>query len=124
MPTKKTSAPRFQSVEDYLASLDATKAKTLKSVIDLIITEFPGLEAKISWNVPQIHRNGKYVFGLAALKNHLTLAPWSPAVMHQFHAMLAKKFVTNKHCFQIPVDWQLDRELLKKLVHARLAELD
>ena len=44
------------------------------------------------WNVPTIHRNGK--------------------------------FVVFKNCFQIPVDWKIDRKLVKDLVHARLDELD
>jgi hypothetical protein len=34
------------------------------------------------------------------------------------------KFVLFKNCFQIPVDWEIDRELGKDLVRARLAELD
>jgi len=48
------SSPRFNSVEEYLASVDPTKARTLRSVIDLILAEFPELESKISWNVPTI----------------------------------------------------------------------
>jgi hypothetical protein len=35
-------SPKFNSVEEYLASLDATKASTLRSVIDLILAEFQG----------------------------------------------------------------------------------
>jgi hypothetical protein len=34
------------------------------------------------------------------------------------------KFVGFKNCFQIHVDWKIDRELVKDLVRARLAELD
>ena len=34
------------------------------------------------------------------------------------------KFVLFKNCFQITVDWETDRELVKDLVRARLAELD
>jgi hypothetical protein len=34
------------------------------------------------------------------------------------------KFVVMKNCFQIPVEWEIDRELVKDLVLARLAELD
>ena len=117
------SSPRFNSVEDYLASVDPTKEKTLRSVIDLILAQFPELECKISWNVPTIHRKGKYVAGLAAYKNHLTLAPWSPRVIEDFKMRLGK-FVVFKNCFQIPVDWEIDRELVKDLVRARLAELD
>lgn len=35
-----------------------------------------------------------------------------------------EKFVLFKNCFQIPVDWKIDRKLVKDLVRARLAELD
>ena len=115
--------PRFNSVEDYLASLDPTKEKTLRSVIDLILTQFPELESKISWNVPTIHRSGKYVAGIAAYKQHLTFSPWSPRVIAAFKGRLGK-FVLFKNCFQVPIDWEIDRELVKDLVRARLAELD
>ena len=126
---KTVNSPRFNSVADYLASVDPTKAGTLRSIIDLILAEFPELESKISWNVPTIHRQGKYVAGICAYKHHLTFAPWSPRVMEDFKGpsrtggRLAK-FVVMKNCFQIPVDWEIDRELVKDLVRARLAELD
>ena len=117
------TSPRFNSVEEYLVSQDPSKERTLRSVIDLILAEFPELESKISWNVPQIHRNGKYVVGVAAFKHHLTFAPWSPRVIENFKARLGK-FVVKANCFQIPVDWEIDGKLVKDLVRARLAELD
>jgi len=117
------SSPKFSSVEEYLASLDPAKEKTLRSIIDLILTQFPQLESKVSWNVPTIHLKGKYVVGLAAYKGHLTFSPWSRHVIEDFKVRLAK-FVVFKNCFQIPVDWKIDRKLVKDLVRARLAELD
>ena len=118
------SSPRFDSVEEYLASLDdPTKALTLGSIIDVVLTQFPELEPKIAWNVPNIHRNGTYVVGLAAAKNHLTFSPWSPRVIEDFKVRL-ETFVVLKNVFQIPVDWEIDSELVKDLVRARLAELD
>jgi uncharacterized protein len=122
-------SPKFNSVEEYLASLDATKASTLRSVIDLILAEFPELESKISWNVPTIHRKGKYVAGICAYKHHLTFSAWSPRVIEDFKGPSRTggrlgKFVVWKNCFQIPVDWKIDRKLVKDLVRARLAELD
>jgi uncharacterized protein YdhG (YjbR/CyaY superfamily) len=117
------SSPKFNSVEEYLASVGPTKEETLRSVVDLILTHFPELESKLSWNVPTIHRNGKYVVGLAAYKNHLTFSAWSPRIIEAFKVRL-EKFVVMKNCFQIPVDWKIDGELVKDLVRARLAELD
>ena len=120
---QKTKSSKFNSVEEYLASQDPTKERTLRSVIDLILTEFPELESKIAWNVPNIHRNRKYVVGICAYKHHLTFAPWSSRVIKHFKVRLGR-FVVWKNCFQIPVDWEIDRELVKDLVRARLAELD
>jgi len=120
---KEMKPQKFKSVEEYLASQDPTKARTLRSVIDFILAQFPELESKISWNVPTIHRNGKYVVGLAAFKHHLTFSAWSPRVIEDFKVRLGK-FVVWKNCFQIPVDWKIDRKLVKDLVRARLAELD
>lgn len=120
---KKASSPGFNSIEDYLASVDPVKAKTLGSIIDFILSEFPELESKVSWNVPTIHRSGKYVAGLAAYKNHLTFSPWSPRIIEDFKVRL-EKYVVFKNCFQIPVDWKMEKKLVKDLVRARLDELD
>lgn len=99
------------------------KERTLRSVIDFILTQFPELESKISWNVPTIHRNGKYVAGICAYKHHLTFSAWSPGVIEDFKPRL-ERFVVMKNCFQVPLDWKIDRKLVKDLVRARLDELD
>ncbi len=117
------STPRYSSIDDYLAAQDATKAQTIRSVLDFILTQFPELESKISWNVPTVHRHGKYVAGLAAYKKHLTFSPWSPQIIQDFKPRLTN-YVVFKGTFQIPVDWKLDQKLLRDLVRARLAELD
>ncbi len=75
------SSLKFESIEEYLSSQDSAKEKTLRSVIDFILTQFTELESKISWNVPTIHRNGKYVVGVCAYKNHLTFSAWSPRII-------------------------------------------
>ncbi len=117
------AATKYASIEDYLAAQGPVKARTIGTVIGYILGEFPELAAKMAWNVPQIHRDGKYVVGLAAYKNHLTFSPWSVRVMDNFRDSLAG-YVVFKNCFQVPVDWQIDRVLLSDLVRARLAELE
>lgn len=116
-------ARKFESVEEYMASLDPAKEKTMRSIVGFILAQFPELESKISWNVPTIHRKGKYVAGIDAHTNHLTFSAWSPHVIEEFKPRLSE-FVVFKNCFQIPVDWEVDGELVKDLVRARLAELD
>lgn len=116
---------KFESIDDYLASLDETKANTLRTLIGLVSEEFPQLECKLAWNVPQFHRDGTYVFGIGALKNHLDINPWSGAVMDEFRERLtAEGYDVTKHLVKIPVDWTIDRDLVVGLIEARLNEID
>ena len=127
---KETKSPRFNSVQEIFSLTGPCESKDpLRSVIDLILTQFPELESKISWNVPTIHRKGKYVAGICAYKYHLTFSARSPRVIEDFKGPSRTggrlgKFVVWKNCFQIPVDWKIDKKLVKDLVRARLAELD
>lgn len=117
--------PRFASLDEYLESVAPVQAATLRAVLDFVLDEFPNLEVKLAWNVPQLHRNGDYVFGASALKKHLSLAPWSEAVIDTFRARLETDgYVVKRNLFQVPDDWTIDRKLLRELVEARIAELD
>lgn len=119
------STPRYSSVEDFLTSVGTPKGQTIKAILDFILAEFPGLELKMAWNVPHIHRDGKYIVGISAAKNHLTFSPWSAQVLEEFKGEgRLEGYVVFKNCFQIPVDWDIDRDLVKDLVQARLAELN
>lgn len=118
------SSSKFNSIDDYLASLGSPKEETLKGVINVILTSFPGLECKLAWNVPQVCQGSDYVFGVSALKNHLALAPWSIEVIAAFKGRIESEgYVVKKNLFQVPVEWKIDEELLRKLVKARLVEL-
>ena len=116
------ASPRFTSVDDYLASLDRPKQQTLRSVLDGIQRDFPSSQSKLAWNVPQVQIGGKYVFGVSAAKGHLSLAPWSEAVMADFSTRLAG-YETTKGLIRVPVDWDVDHELIRDMILARLAEL-
>ena len=116
------AAARFESVDDYLASLGSPKGETLGTIVRFITKSFPGATVKLAWNVPQVQIDGAYVFGVSAAKEHLTLAPWSTAVLEAFLPRLTG-FIVNKGTFQIPVDWAVDESLIRDLVSARLAEV-
>ncbi|MFM5905745.1 MAG: iron chaperone, partial [Micrococcales bacterium] len=98
------------------------KRSTLLATRATILELEPALEQVIAWNTPQFKFNGKYVFGLAAFKNHLTFSPQSAAVM-EAHANDLTDYVTSKSSFQFAVDQPLPKELLAKLIKARLAEV-
>ena len=117
----------LNSVQEYLDSLSIDsvsigKADTIKKILRFVTNEFPDLEIKLAWNVPTIHKSGQYVVGVAAYKHHITFSVFSKRVI-QNHSALLDSYKSFQNCFQIPVNWELDEELIRTLVAARLVEI-
>ena len=115
-------ATTFATIPEYLAHHGPIKGQTMQTILDVITQNFPELSTKIAWNVPHVYVSKTYVFGMSAAKNHLTLNPWSTAVMTDF-APRMEGYVVAKTTFHVPVDWQVDHTLICALVRARLTEV-
>lgn len=116
-----TTSKRFSTPKQYFAQLDPQKKKTAESIFAAITETYPKLELVIAWNQPMLSIEGKYVFGLSASKNHLTLNPFSSDVLESMESKLSG-YTVNKKTFIVPVDWKVDAALLRAMVKARLAE--
>ncbi len=66
--------------------------------------------------------DGQYVLGVDMATNHLLLLPLSTDVITEFADRL-EAYQTQKKTIRVPVDWDVDRDLLLDLVAARVAEL-
>ena len=116
-----TTSKRFSTPKQFFAQLDPQKKKTAELIFSTIMEKFPKLELVIAWNQPMLRIDGKYVFGLSASKNHLTLNPFSSDVLESMESKLAG-YTVNKKTFIVPVDWKVDANLLRTMVKARIAE--
>ena len=117
-----TSSSRFASYEEFLASVDAEKAKTIKKIFKVIQSEYPETELAIAWNQPMLRIGKNYIFGVSATKNYLLLAPWSKDVLADFADHLSE-YTVNKKTIEVPSNWKVDSELLQGMAGARLAEI-
>lgn len=118
-----TTARRFDTPDDLLASLEPTKAGTIRAILTAITDRFPDLELVVAWNQPMLRHGTSYVFGVSAAARHLTLGPWGDDPIGRFSDRLTG-YEVNKKTIKVPVDWQVDADLLCDMVAARLAELD
>jgi len=114
-----TTSKRFSTLDEYLKEHDEVKRKKVKEIFSVIQKQFPKLELVIAWNQPMLKYQNSYVFGLSVAKNHLTLAPFNPAVLESLQEQLAS-YEVNKKTFKVPIDWKVDRTLLKNLITATL----
>lgn len=113
---------KYEDIDDYFASQDETKAATLRRILDVISSSFPYSTLKLAWNTPQVQIEGQYVFGMSLAKNHISLAPWSELAMVNFADRLTP-YESTKGLFHVPVDWDVDAQLITDLIEARMAEL-
>lgn len=116
------SAKRFESVDEYLAQFDETKRQTAINIFATIMKKFPDTELVIAWNHPMLKFEGQYVLGLSIHAKHILLGPWGDEIISKFEKRLSD-YETNKKTFKVPVDWQIDTELLQVIARARIAEI-
>ena len=113
------SSKRFNTMAEFLKTVDPKQATTIKKIFSEIKKKYPKLESVIAWNKPMLRSGDKYIFGVAATRNYLLIAPWDAKVIK-----LAKKelvgYKVNKKTIQVPSDWKVDSKLLIKLVSLNL----
>lgn len=112
-----TSARRYNTVDDYLAEHDPVKQRTARSILSAITQAYPEAEVVIAWNQPMVRIEGKYVFGLGIFARHILIAPYDSAVIERFRDRLTG-YTLNKKTIRVPVDWEVDPQLLEDMVAA------
>lgn len=117
-----TSSKKFETIDDYLAPLDATKTKTVRAIFRAITKQHPEFETVIAWNQPMLRRGKDYVFGLSVQTNHILLASWAENSVEKLSKEL-QGYKCNKKTVQVPIDWKIDTALLYAMIDLRLKEL-
>jgi uncharacterized protein YdhG (YjbR/CyaY superfamily) len=117
---KGKGAPK--DVDEYLAGVPEPARGTLNKIRAAIRSAAPpeATEA-ISYGMPAFKYNGVLVW-FAAFSNHCSLFP-TAAVIEAFKNEL-KSFSTSKGTIQFPTDKPLPTALVKKLVKARVAQIE
>jgi uncharacterized protein YdhG (YjbR/CyaY superfamily) len=110
-------------VDAYLAALEEPKRSTLEALRRTILEVAPDAEQVISYRVPAFKVGGKTIAGFAAFKNHLSYLPFSGSVIPRLADELTG-YSGTKSALHFPVDEPLPKPLVRKLIAARLEELD
>jgi uncharacterized protein YdhG (YjbR/CyaY superfamily) len=119
------SSRRFDTHDEWLAQQDPDAASTVSAVFAAIHARVAGLEPVIAWNQPMLRNEAGYVIGCSAASRHVSINPFSVAVMDRFRDRLGAipgGSVTS-HLFSVPFGWVPDHDLVARVVEARLAEL-
>ncbi len=111
-----------QSVDDYLAGVPDPARSTLNKVRAAIRSAVPPEAAEtISYGMPAFKYKGVLVW-FAAFSNHCSLFP-TASIVEAFKDEL-KDYSTSKGTIQFPTDKPLPAALVRKLVKARVAQVE
>jgi uncharacterized protein YdhG (YjbR/CyaY superfamily) len=117
----KRSAPP-KSVEEYLAGVAEPARSTLKKVRAVIRSAVPPETTEtISYGMPVFKYKGSLIW-FAAFSDHCSLFP-TTSVIRAFKNEL-KDYQVSKGTIRFPADKPLPAALLKKMVKARVAEVE
>ncbi len=111
-----------KTVDEYLAGIPEPTRSTLQRVRAAIRSAAPpGATETISYGIPAFRYNGVLVW-FAAFSKHCSLFP-TASVIAKFKNEL-KGYTISKGTIQFATDKPLPAQLIKKMVKARVAEIE
>jgi len=125
-PASRTSAAKRsgaqKDVDEYLARVPEPARSTLNKIRAVIRSAAPPeTTERISYGIPAFKYEGVLVW-YAAFSDHCSLFP-TAAIIEMFKKDL-QGFVTSKGTIQFPTDRPLPGAVVKKIVKARVAQIE
>ena len=110
-------------VTAHLKKFDKPQRDALQAVRQTIAEVLPDAEEVIKYGIPTFTINGKGVFGFDGFKKHNSLFPYSGS-FNEIHKDELQGYEMTKSAIHFEVDKPFPKTLLKKLVKARLHQME
>jgi len=111
------------TIDAILAALPADQREAMQALRETIAAAAPEAAEAISYGMPAFRYRGRSLVYYAAFKAHCSLFPASGAVIAAFRDELAG-FSTSKGTLKFTPQHPIPAELVTRIVHRRVAEID
>jgi uncharacterized protein YdhG (YjbR/CyaY superfamily) len=111
------------TIDDFLTGLSSDRRAAFERVRLLAESEAPDAEQGKSYGMPALRYRGRPLVGFAEAKDHLSLFPFSPAVIDQLRTRLGG-YSLSKGTIRFSADHPLPDEVVLDVVRLRKAEID
>ncbi len=112
-----------KAVDEYISRVPEPARSTLIRMREAIQRAVPEATEAITYQIPTFKYRGRSLVAIAAFKNHCSLFPMSGAVIEKFKDEL-EGFHTSKGTLHFPVDKPPSATLMKKIIKARMTEIE
>lgn len=109
-------------VDDYLADVDEPRRAQLRRIRQLVWESVPDVVEAKSYGVPAFKVDGRPLLGFSAAKQHLSLYPFSPAVVEALQDDLTGYDVA-KGTIRFAAENPISDQLVRSMIALRLAEI-
>jgi uncharacterized protein YdhG (YjbR/CyaY superfamily) len=113
----------MSALDDYLAGLPQEQREALVRVRAVVERVAPDAEEGVSYGMPAYLHAGRPLLGFRAAKKHLSVFPFSPAVVEAVKDRL-EGFDLSKGTIRFTPDHPLPEAVLVDLIRARQEEID
>jgi uncharacterized protein YdhG (YjbR/CyaY superfamily) len=110
------------AVDDSLASLPEPDRGCLQHVIDIARRLVPEAEEGMSYGMPALKLGGKPLLGVVMAAKHLSVFPFSPAVIAAVAGRL-EGYSLSKGTIRFTAEHPLSDDVLEDIVRLRRAEI-
>jgi uncharacterized protein YdhG (YjbR/CyaY superfamily) len=110
------------AVDDYFAGLDASTRAVFEHVRDVALAAAPDAEQGKSYGMAALLLRKKPLLGFLATKQHLSVFPFSPAVVEGVRDQLSG-FEMSKGTIRFTVAKPLPDPVVREVVRLRVAEI-
>ncbi|MDQ6831363.1 MAG: DUF1801 domain-containing protein [Gemmatimonadota bacterium] len=119
MASKPANKAKANTIDEYLAALNADQREALERLRNIIHAAAPGAEEGISYRIPAFRYNGKWLVWFGAAEKHCAIYGIDTSADE-----LADYDTNGKGTIRFGPDNPLPATLVKKLVKARVAKID
>jgi uncharacterized protein YdhG (YjbR/CyaY superfamily) len=108
-------------IDDYLQNVAPGQRAALERVRQIARQTVPEAQETITYRIPTLKLQGKYLIGFAAFRDHLSLFP-TGAPIEELRESLSQ-FKLSKGTIQFTEDNPIPEATIKELINARLANI-
>lgn len=109
------------TMDAYLATLTDEQRAGVLAIGEAARRGAPGAAEVISYNMPALRLDGRFLVSWAAFKRHFSLFPASDHVVTTLGAEV-EPYVAGKGTLRFPVDRPLPLDLIERIVRLRVEE--
>lgn len=115
-----TNTIRTQTIDSYINSFPPDVQKILQKLKAVLKSAAPTTTEGISYGVPTLYLNDKYLVYFAAFKNHIGVYPATTPAVEKVQGL--SDYKVSKGTLKFPLDKPIPYDLLEEFVKNRVKE--